>query len=816
MKLTLWSIALFAAATATAAPDPTYTALRAARPDGRTVAVNALVFDRDAYHITINGTLHLLAPVDGATVGGVFLGNGQYTLTPATDDEQRSLRIQSGDERATSLSDTFESAVFFDAPLIKAAEAAAGAAKAGAPNGEAVKAFDDFMKRERKDFTTNLHIRVLQEILDPLPSPLFLAYVRGRKVPPAIMAFDIRGVDALRLFDISDDGEKTLLLINDQSKGGIWYLAHEQGAYQAGSTKRTPRIADAERYVIDTTIAPNAELSGTTVMTFTSNVAGRVLPLALARSLRIDDVQFTPAAGDPAWAAASFIQENAEEDADAAIVFPAALKAGTKYLLKIAYHGERKKVLRESGDGNYTVGARDSWYPNVGSFTDLADFELTFRTPQKSKNQVVAVGMEASNKIEGDQRVAVWKSTHPLRVAGFNYGNFKKSTQTDDQSGITVEVYTNPGEPDIIREINAALSSGGGAGDEFGSFGGGVFVNTAALAQAAYADGANTTRTGNLFFGPLPDKRIAITQQSAWFSGQSWPNLVYLPYLAFVGSTVRNMLGFGMDMAQFVDQVGAHEVAHQWWGHQVGWRSYHDAWLSEGFAEFTSGLVLEMRKGTATMNSFYEQKRKRILEKQRGAHMTSDQAGPITQGIRLSTWQAPGAYSVIVYEKGAYILHMLRMTMRDNSKPVPDEAFMAMMKDFATTYAGKNPSTMDFQQIVQKHATRNLKISKDATVDWFFDQWVRGTAIPKYAYKLDVAEAPGGKYRVTGTITQSEVPENFGVVLPLYVMFDKNAVGKLGETLIVGNMTKPINVEISLPRKPKSVVINAMHDVLAR
>jgi hypothetical protein len=814
MKLAFWAIGLFAAVTATAASDPTYTALRAARPDGRTIAVNDFSFDRDAYHFTLNGSLHLLAPVEGATVGAVFIGGGQYTLTPATDDEQRALRIQSGDEKLTALGDTFESAVFFDAPLIKAAEAA-GAAKAGAVNGEATKTFDDFLKRERKDLTTNLHIRVLQEILDPLPQPLFLAFLRGRKVPPALMAVDFRGVDSLRLFDIGDDGEKTLLYVSDQTKGGIWYMAHEQGAYQAGSTKKTPRVADAERYAIDTTIAPNAELSGTTVMTFTANMAGRVLPLALARSLRIDDVQFTPAAGDPMWTPAPFIQENAEEDADAAIVFAAPMKAGTKYLLKVTYHGVGKKVLREAGDGNYTVGARDSWYPNVGAFTDLADFDLTFRTPQKSKNQIVAVGMEASNKIEGDQRVAVWKSTHPLRVAGFNYGNFKKTTQTDDQSGITVDVYTNPGEPDIIRQINMALASGG-PGDEFGSFGGGVFVNTAALAQAAFADGANTTRTGNLFFGPLPDKRIAITQQSAWFYGQSWPNLVYLPYLAFVGSTVRNMLGFGMDVAQFVDQVGAHEVAHQWWGHHVGWRSYHDAWLSEGFAEFTSGLVLEMRKGTATMNNFYEQKRKRILEKQRGARLHGDQAGPITQGIRLSTWQAPGAYGVLVYEKGAYVLHMLRMTMRDNSKPIPDEAFMAMMKDYATTYAGKNPSTADFQQIVEKHATRNLKIAKDGKVGWFFDQWVRGTAIPKYTYKLDVADAPGGKYRITGTITQSEVPENFGVVMPIYLMFDKNSVGKLGETLIVGSMTKPINVEVSLPKKPKSVVINAMHDVLAR
>jgi aminopeptidase N len=257
-------------------------------------------------------------------------------------------------------------------------------------------------------------------------------------------------------------------------------------------------------------------------------------------------------------------------------------------------------------------------------------------------------------------------------------------------------------------------------------------------------------------------------------------------------------------------------VAHQWWGHQVGWKSYHDQWLSEGFAEFTSGLVLELRKGPAVMNNFYEQKRKHILEKQRGAMKPSEQAGPITQGIRLETWQTPGAYDILVYEKGAYVLHMLRMSMRDTSQKNSDQAFMDMMKDFATTYAGKNASTADFQHIVEKHATPTLKISKDGKLDWFFNQWVRGTEIPRYTAKIDVTDAPGGKYHLSGSIAQSEVSENFAAVVPLYVVFDKNSMGKLGQMLLIGNTSKEVNVDVALPKKPKSVVVNAMHDVLAR
>jgi peptidase M1-like protein len=804
-------LALAATSSLFAASDPTYVALREAGLDGRTIVLTNFAVDRDVFHITLNGTLHLLAPVNGSTAGAVFVGDGEYTLTPAIEVEKRQLAIQTGDDKLTALTDKFDSAVFFDSALVKAA----GEPKSGAVNDNAVRVFDDFRKRERKNFNTNFHIRILQDLLDSSDVPLFLAMIRGKKYPPAILAVDPRGADALRLFDIGDGGEGTLFYADDATKGGIWYLAHLRREYETGHASVLARVADADRYQIDTTIAGNGEISGTTILSFTCMQAGRVMPLSLARKLRIDDVQFTPAEGEPKWTSVPFIQEKAEEDADAAVVFATPLKQGGKYVLKTTYHGVGKEVLRDAGDGNFTVGARDSWYPNVGSFRDTADFELTFRLPAKSKNQVVGVGTEVSNEIKGDQRIVVWKSTHPLRVAGFNYGNFKKTSQLDNDSGMTVEVYANPGEPDILRRINEVVSSASPEDDYYFGAGASIRIDTTSLAQAAFADGANTSRVGNLFFGPLADKRIAITQQSAWYYGQSWPTLVYLPYLAFVGSTARNMLGFGMDTAEFVDQVGAHEVAHQWWGHQVGVRSYRDEWLSEAFAEFTSGLVLQLRKGTGASNAFYEKKRKNILERQRAARITSDKAGPITQGIRLSTWQDPQAYGIVVYDKGAYVLHMLRMLMADQKKQNPDEDFIATMKDYASTYAGKNASTDDFQRVVEKHAPPKLKLTTDGKLNWFFDEWVRGTDIPRYVGKLDAKATTGGKYRISGTITQSEVGENFAAIVPIYLTFDKGAA-KLGEILVVGNSSKTIDVEVPLPREPKGVVVNAMHDILAR
>jgi hypothetical protein len=802
-----------------AASDPVYTALRAARPDGRTIAVTNLVFDRDVYHFTLNGTLHLLSPVEGKTAGAVFRGQGAYTLTPVMPEEKRTLAINAGEDALTALSDTFDSAVFFDTALLAAAEQAAGAPKAGTPAQEANGVFDEYMRHQKKDVHTNLHVRLLRTFLNtsPAPEPLFLGWLKSKKYPAVFVAVDPLGAESLG-FGTHLGGEQALMFSYDDRKGGFWYLSHLKREIEKRQADVYGDIADGQHYVVDMTIAPNADISGTTTITFTNGHDGtRVLPLNLFSKVRLKDAVFSPAGDAPQWTPVAFIQEAQEDDANAAVVFPSPLKRGEKYLLKLTYAGG-KDVLQNAGDGNYFVGARQSWYPNVGTFDDVATFDLTFHMPQKM--QLIGVGEEVSNTVSGNDRIAVWKATTPLRVAGFNYGKFKKLSQSDKESGFTVDVYTNPGTPDIIREINQYLEAASANRDN-GEIGDGyvgpshVRVDTASLAQSAMADAVNTARTAKAFFGTMPQTRVSITQQSEWFSGQSWPQLIYLPYLAFLDGTTRNTLGLN-GVKDFVDEVGPHELAHQWWGHSVAPKTYHDEWISEGFSEFTAGLVLQQTGGWPRYNGFWERKRKAITEKGRGAAMPNNEAGPISQGFRLETWQTPGSYDSIIYSKGAYVLHMLRMAMQDRSKKNPDEPFMAMMTDFATSYAGKNVTTADFQHVVERHITPALKLTADGKLDWFFQQWVYGSTVPRLTQKLDVADAGNGKYRITGTIQQSEVTENFAVVVPIYVYFDKGSWARLGALTLVGNKTENVNLELALPRKPMKIVANAMHDVLTK
>src|SRR5215212_609475 len=221
-----------------------------------------------------------------------------------------------------------------------------------------------------------------------------------------------------------------------------------------------------------------------------------------------------------------------------------------------------------------------------------------------------------------------------------------------------------------------------------------------------------------------------------------------MPYVAFFNSDVRNSLGLN-EVKDFGDNVGAHELAHQWWGHQVAPRTYHDEWISEGFAEFTAALVAQQTGGWPRYDAFWERARRQILERPRQANIDTVDAGPISQGQRVSTWRNDWAYNVLIYSKGAYVLHMLRMAMTDSKNG--DAAFAAMMKEFATTYAGKTASTRDFQRMVEKHATPNLRISQDGSMNWFFNQWVHGTAIPKITSKLEFQPGADGKYKLTGS-----------------------------------------------------------------
>ncbi len=146
---------------------PEYGAVRAARPDGRTIPVNGLTLVRDAYRIDLrSGVLHLLAPFDGETFGAVFLGEGEYRLEPATDAERRHLRLVTGDERLETLTDRFDRLLLLLTDQTGEEMLAHAPVVAGAPDARATEVYEDYLELQRERIQINLHLRIVSDLLN--------------------------------------------------------------------------------------------------------------------------------------------------------------------------------------------------------------------------------------------------------------------------------------------------------------------------------------------------------------------------------------------------------------------------------------------------------------------------------------------------------------------------------------------------------------------------------------------------------------------------------------------------------------------------
>jgi hypothetical protein len=289
-----------------------------------------------------------------------------------------------------------------------------------------------------------------------------------------------------------------------------------------------------------------------------------------------------------------------------------------------------------------------------------------------------------------------------------------------------------------------------------------------------------------------------------------------LPLFSFLDSTQRYMIMGSRTflMNDFIQEVPSHEVSHQWWGHLVGWSSYHDQWLSEGFADFSASLFLETTsKKRDDYLKYWEHARKHIVDKNSFGNSPND-AGPIWLGLRLNTFKTENAYNNLVYPKGGFVLQMLRYLMEDQKTGNAD--FVAMMHDFTATYGGKNASTEDFRSIVEKHIKPAMNLDGDQHMNWFFNQFVYGNEIGSYHLAYKIIPDADGKVIFSGRLTQSGVSERFRVRMPIYADFGRpGGPVKMMNAGIAGNSTTQ-EIRIRLPEKPKKILLNYNFDVLAR
>jgi aminopeptidase N len=154
---------------------------------------------------------------------------------------------------------------------------------------------------------------------------------------------------------------------------------------------------------------------------------------------------------------------------------------------------------------------------------------------------------------------------------------------------------------------------------------------------------------------------------------------------------------------------------------------------------------------------------------------------------------------------------MLRYLMID--RETGDKDFIAMMHDFVATYLNQNASTESFKFVVEKHMKPSMDLEKNGQMDWFFRQWVYGTEAPSYRMEYSLAPEADGKFLFTAKVTQSGVSSRFVMGVPIYFDFDGRVV-RAGSVALLGDATSN-EFKLRLPKKPKRVLLNANHDVLA-
>jgi aminopeptidase N len=160
----------------------------------------------------------------------------------------------------------------------------------------------------------------------------------------------------------------------------------------------------------------------------------------------------------------------------------------------------------------------------------------------------------------------------------------------------------------------------------------------------------------------------------------------------------------------------AHELAHQWWGQAVGWKNYHEQWISEGFSQYFAALWAQRSRGDRVFTDMLRQFRRWSMSE-------SDQ-GPVHLGYRLGHIKRDlRVYRALVYNKGALVLHMLR-------RLVGDDVFFRGLQRFYDDRRFQKAGTDDFERAMEEVSGR--------TLDRFFERWIYGTGVPRVTWRSTI------------------------------------------------------------------------------
>ena len=739
--------------------------------DPVSIPAGGLTLERDTATLTFtSGTLRFAEPTsDGQTTGLVFEGKGRFRMLIPDPVELRQFQRMAQDRRLELVDTLFSSAVLrtTEPGVIAKLRAQLGrkSSHAGYTQAPLAKARQENWLVQR---FVDVDARVAAGLLIPNDEFLFVE-MRTEKFGWLNYGFD--GLDteevSLRHWQDEHKGSESWVQLDrpeDRRDDGRprserrAMIDLEHVAIQADITKaskKTQRLGFSQlktrqgKFIVD--------------LTFEPRVGGaRALPLKFSPQAEITQIlaaDGTPLAflRDHLGSRSSLLTKPFYDD-DLVVLLKRPLVRGEPHRLRFVYE---LQTLNYMPGGSWYPGPEGAFYdPHTGAFTITSDDRFT----------VFAMGAEGESSVDSGQRTTTWHVEQPVRMLTFAFSDQHTQHKELEPKGLPKIVVFGTTHENRIHNIAV--------------------------------DTSNSLTYFNRVFGHGPQTPTLFVASIDAFHGQAFEGFIHMGDLA-----ERAIL-----TEEFLEAFHAHEIAHQWWGHRVAWKSYRDQWLSEAFAEYAAALFMEATRpngpkvynemmatfvgsvtGVAQRTSFGMQVVERN-DKERA------RIGPIGVGYRASTAGSARGYFGASYQKGAVVLHMLRTMLRNMTKN--DDVFFNVLRRFIDTYAGRAASTQDFID--------TLTAVAPADWEWFFDQWINGTDVPTYVWASEPATLDG-KPAIKLTVRQENVDRGFRMPVPVRLEFGKKEVGQV--VVLVDEPEETFTIPV--PKAPKRIELNPDHAVLA-
>lgn len=666
-------------------------------PDTKqTFRVRDLQFFRGDIKIYLTeGVLSFLTPVCGKTVAAVFstepveAGDAEIIVLPPPRNERASLATFT---KSPNLDEHFDSALFL---------------------------FSDETAQELLAAIQQQPVHALPELAGKLaPSVHTLlqgigADMRGqlvaglldRHAPEQGFFYSLVGGRTLGTFDVLyNPGEFEQVVVGrngqitpDGSNFQLWtsFRSRHSGPYQPPA----PVIAD---YRIKVEIHPDLTLSADAGFKWRAGEDnGRIIRFSIAEKLKIDSAQVDGQTAE-VFQPSTEQSDRFDKTAPFLLVTDAPLAPGSVHEVEVRYEGS---VIRRTEDGSYFVDDRNAWYPFTR--TTLATFDLTFRCPDNLR--LVSTGELLSDRAEGGIRTVHRVTRVPEGLAGFNLGDYEVTSE--DHGPYHIECYSNKASGPVTADIPKQM-------DELLDY----YTNR---------------------WTPLPIHSIAVSPVPAQF-GQGFPGLIYLSDIAYARAEDRPVNLRTPSYDQFFSELLLpHEVAHQWWGNRIISAEYKSAWMNEAFANYSAWQFVAKNHGQPAADSILNGYRNDLVSDHSGK--TIESYGPLEFGVRLMNLANPGVWHTIVYEKGTWVMHMLR-------ERLGDDGFLKLQLRLLHDFADRPITNEDFRKTASDFVPAG---QPDKNLSSFFDTWIYGTGVPTLAIKGQ-------------EVTVSGVDDDFTADIPLH------------------------------------------------